>query len=127
MRVLIVDDDFDIREVTRFWLEEIGYTVAEAWDGIMALEYLRYHLEPHVVLLDYMMPRLDGGQLLQVVAEEQGRLAAHTYLLLTASDRTVSATLQALLARLHVPWLSKPFDWGELEEMVARLATRLRA
>ena len=58
--VLIVDDDADLRDTLTDVLEDEGYRVHTAGDGIEALEYLRASDRPCVILLDWMMPRCDG-------------------------------------------------------------------
>lgn len=67
--VLIVEDDFDIREVLADVLEEEGYVVAEAANGYEALEVLRRpDARPRLILLDLMMPVMSGWQF---VAEQR--------------------------------------------------------
>ncbi len=59
--VLIVDDDRDIREILGETLEERGFDVATAANGLEALQVLRHRLgRPSVILLDLMMPVMDG-------------------------------------------------------------------
>lgn len=58
--VLIVDDDFDIRTSLADVLQEEGFETALAADGFEALEYLRTHDLPGLILLDWMMPRMNG-------------------------------------------------------------------
>jgi CheY-like chemotaxis protein len=67
--VLIVDDDADCRQSARLVLEAEGFAVAEAADGLAALDALA---GADVILLDLMMPRLDGWQLLRRVRERPG-------------------------------------------------------
>jgi CheY-like chemotaxis protein len=64
-RVLLVEDDPDIRHVLADLLGRNGYEVAAASDGRLALEYLDYHEPPRLVLLDLMMPGRDGWEFLQ--------------------------------------------------------------
>jgi CheY-like chemotaxis protein len=68
--VLIVEDDSDVRESVRTVVEEEGYGVVEAADGQQALEYLRAHERPCVVLLDLMMPVMDGWQVLAAMRRD---------------------------------------------------------
>ncbi len=65
MIILVVDDDPDIREIVSLVLAGEGHEVRSAADGIEALELLRAGLGPSLVLLDMMMPRLDGESFLQ--------------------------------------------------------------
>jgi CheY-like chemotaxis protein len=58
--VMIVEDDFEIREILRELLEEAGYQVMWAANGMEALARLRIGRAPRVILLDLMMPVMDG-------------------------------------------------------------------
>jgi CheY-like chemotaxis protein len=64
-RVLLVEDDPDIRHVLASLLGRSGYEVAGAGDGRQALEYLGRHEAPRLILLDLMMPVMDGWAFLQ--------------------------------------------------------------
>lgn len=59
-RILIVDDEPDIRDVLRLLLEPRGYAVSEAYDGAMALELIRSRLDIDLIILDVMMPGMSG-------------------------------------------------------------------
>lgn len=123
--VLIVDDDQGIRETVRLVLEDAGHRVAEAGDGLAALDALRASGAPAVVLLDLMMPRLDGAGVLGVVAGD-GKLARrHAFVLVTATHHTLNLTFVNLLTSLHVPVLHKPFELDSLLTTVETLATTL--
>ena len=65
-RVLVVDDEPDVLLLCRVNLEFEGYEVIEASDGIEAMEQVRAH-RPDIVLLDVMMPRMDGWQVLDEI------------------------------------------------------------
>jgi CheY-like chemotaxis protein len=117
--VLIVDDDISIRETLRSLLEDAGYAVFEVQDGLQALDYLRKTPSPMIVLLDLMMPRLDGAGLLGTVAGDTRRLVRHRYILMTASHETLSLAFVHLLSDLTVPVLHKPFDIDKLLEIIA--------
>lgn len=58
-KILVVDDDPDILEFVGYNLQKEGYQVQQATNGSEALEIAR-HLEPHIILLDIMMPKMDG-------------------------------------------------------------------
>ena len=67
-RLLVVDDDPAIREVTSAMLAEQGYEVLTAEDGLHALELLpQFH--PHLVITDLRMPRMSGFELLEIMRE----------------------------------------------------------
>lgn len=112
--ILVVDDDTAIRETLRDVLEDSGYTVIESQDGLRALEYLRKSPTPMIVLLDLMMPQLDGSALLGAVAGDPRRLQRHRYILMTAGQQTLSLAFATLLTNLSVPVIKKPFDVDHL-------------
>lgn len=126
-RVLIVDDDAAIRETVRFALEDVGYDVDEAPDGLVALHKLHGASGPSVVLLDLMMPGLDGAGVLGAVAADSELARRHAYVLVTASNKTQTLAFASLLTSLQVPTLSKPFDIDQLLTMVESASDRLGA
>ena len=60
IRILVVDDEPDIRRICRILLEAGGYTVLEAATGAEAVEQVRQHPELDLILMDIMMPELGG-------------------------------------------------------------------
>ncbi len=81
-RVLVVDDEPDVLLLCRVNLEVEGYDVATAPDGEAGLEACR-ELKPDVVLLDVMMPKMDGWQVLEAIKEDDD-LAHIPVVMLTA-------------------------------------------
>ena len=67
--VLVVDDDEDLREMMATLLRDVGYSVDTAEDGAQALAQMR-ECRPCVVLLDLMMPNVDGWQVMQEMASD---------------------------------------------------------
>jgi CheY-like chemotaxis protein len=127
--VMIVDDDAAIRATLRAVLEEEGYTVSEADDGRAGLELLRSSARAGsgaVVLLDLMMPVLDGAGVLRVVAAERAIADAYAFVLVTAAPNAPNPSLRELLARLDIAVLQKPFELEELLATVERAAGRVR-
>jgi CheY-like chemotaxis protein len=59
-QILIVEDDDDLREVVKDLLRDLGYNVATAVNGSDALQYLRTNRPPGLIVLDVMMPVMDG-------------------------------------------------------------------
>src|SRR5258708_36466762 len=84
-KVLVVDDEDSTRAAVRFMLEDAGYEVSEAPNGIVALDLLHAATEPMVVLLDLMMPGMSGLRLLQIVGSEPELAARHDFILFTAA------------------------------------------
>lgn len=124
--VLVVDDDQEVREIVADVLRDAGYTVYEAPDGQPALERLRAHPGSLVVLLDLMMPGLDGYAVLEALAADAPRAQRHAYILFSASRTTLPSRVAALLKQLNASSLPKPFDLDELLAVVQTAATRLR-
>jgi len=123
--LLVVDDDREIRRTVRYILEDAGYSVLEAPDGEVTLQLLRNHKEPMVILLDLMMPRLDGAGVLRSVAADTHLAYQRAFVLITANVRTLPLSFANLLAQLAVPVLAKPFDMDQLLEIVAEAECRV--
>ena len=73
LRLLVVDDEAAIREVTSAMLAEQGYEILTAEDGLQALELLP-QFRPHLVVTDLRMPRMTGFELLKIIRERFPRL-----------------------------------------------------
>jgi len=114
--VLIVDDDADIREVIKIFLEADGYRVSIAADGLDALEQLRAGLRPGLILLDLMMPRLDGEQFL--IQFRAGRFA-DTAVVIMSGHSAAEKKADELKAD---SCLRKPVEAEELLKTVRRFA-----
>ena len=118
-RILLADDEKPIREMLARALTSRGHTVLEASDGREALE--RIHAEPpDVVLLDLMMPKLDGFDVLAALRADP-RTAAIQVIVLTA--RASQEVLKEALDAGADDYISKPFHLGEV---VARVDAHLR-
>ncbi|WP_030170512.1 MULTISPECIES: response regulator transcription factor [Actinomycetes] len=117
MRILVVDDDRAVRESLRRSLTFNGYTVLTAGDGVEALEKINSD-RPEAVVLDVMMPRLDGLEVCRRLRSTGDDLPI---LVLTARD-SVSERVAGLDAGAD-DYLPKPFA---LEELLARLRALMR-
>jgi CheY-like chemotaxis protein len=123
---LVVEDDQATRETLTELLTDAGYTVFTAPDGKTALTRLRTHPTPLVVVLDWLMPGLDGMAVLHAMATEAPEAQRHAYLLLTAQRDRAGPLLPALPADLSVTLMGKPFDLYDLLAFVERAARHLR-
>ena len=124
--VLIVEDDEELREIVAECLRDAGYRVYQAPDGQPALERLRSHPGGLVVLLDLMMPGMDGYAVLEALAAHAPRAKRHAYILFSASRKTLPSRMAEALKQLNASSLPKPFDLDEMLAVVQTAATRLR-
>jgi two-component system chemotaxis response regulator CheY len=114
--VLVVDDDPDIRETVGLVLQRHGYTVTTAADGAEALERLRGSApRPCLILLDLMMPRMNGFDFWDAIGESD--LKSIPVVVLTGAGPMAAARAQ----QMHLEVLRKPFGLTELLRTVGRL------
>jgi two-component system, OmpR family, alkaline phosphatase synthesis response regulator PhoP len=118
--VLIVDDEPSIREVARRYLEHAGFTVLEARDGLEGLRLAR-DCQPDVIVLDVMLPKLNGWQVLEELRSNTPLETRIPVLMLTARGEE-SDRLRGLESGAD-DYLVKPFSPREL---VARVKIMLR-
>jgi CheY-like chemotaxis protein len=117
-RVLVVDDDDVIRQLISVNLELEGFEVSTAYDGQDCLDKVK-DVDPVVVTLDIMMPRLDGWEAASRLRNDPDTAGIKVVLL---SARAQEADLQRG-SRLGVDaYLTKPFDPDEMIATVRRLA-----
>jgi DNA-binding response OmpR family regulator len=116
--VLCADDDRDILALVALRLERAGYRVAQAVDGEQALSLAR-ELHPDVLVLDVMMPRLTGTDVLAALRSDEATAGLRVVLL---SARAQEADVERGLDAGADAYLAKPFQAGELLDVVARLA-----
>jgi DNA-binding response OmpR family regulator len=111
--VLVVEDDVAIRRLVKMVLERNGFTVEVAADGLEAV--LKLGLGDYeVIILDLMMPNLDGFTFLNTIAENDPHRLRKVIVTSAASPAVIRERMQG--APFHV--LPKPFDIGELVDRV---------
>ena len=115
-KIMVVDDDPNICELLRLYLEKEGYTVEIVNDGMAAVEAFQ-SAQPDLVLLDIMLPRLDGWQ----VCREIRRFSDKPIIMLTAKGETFDKVLGLELGADD--YVVKPF---EAKEVIARVKAVLR-
>ncbi len=115
-KILVVDDDTNISELLRLYLEKDGYETVIVHDGQAALKSFREN-EPDLVLLDIMLPGLDGWQ----VCREIRKFSDKPIIMLTAKGETFDKVLGLELGADD--YVTKPFD---AKEVVARVKAVLR-
>jgi CheY-like chemotaxis protein len=116
--VLCADDDRDILALLALRLERAGYRVAQAVDGEQALSLAR-ELHPDVLVLDVMMPRMTGTEVLAALRADEATAGLRVVLL---SARAQDADVERGLEAGADAYLAKPFQAPELLEVVAQLA-----
>lgn len=115
-KILIVDDDENICELLRLYLEKDGFETVVANDGEKAVEFSAKY-NPDLILLDIMLPKLDGWQ----VCREIRKTSAVPIIMLTAKGETFDKILGLELGADD--YVSKPFD---TKEVIARIKAVLR-
>lgn len=117
-RVLVVEDDQDVRTIICLILSEAGYNIYEAGNGLEALEALKKR-RYDAVLTDYHMPKMDGLELLDLVQA----MWRTTPVIVASSDRLLSErAADSLLAPAYAV-LAKPFETTRLLEAVRSATT----
>lgn len=120
-KILIIDDEDNLRFLERKFLEMAGYTVSEAADGESGLEIAK-EFDPDVVLLDVIMPKKDGYQVAKEFAADE-KLAKIPIILVTGTSQVVG---EGVRLNTHAKYkLAKPFAKEQLFEVVQKaLVTR---
>lgn len=115
-KILVVDDDKNICELLRLYLEKEGYDVILAFDGKEGIDKFRSQ-NPDLILLDVMMPNIDGWQVCRKIRETSDC----PIIMLTAKSETIDKVLGLELGADD--YVVKPFD---AKEVVARIKAILR-
>jgi two-component system response regulator VicR len=115
--VLIVDDERPIVDILKYNLEKEGYETIEAYDGEQALEFALTK-NPDVVLLDVMLPKMDGFEVCRKIREKKPTIPI---LMLTAREEEVDKVLGLELGADD--YITKPFS---VRELMARVKANLR-
>ena len=115
-KILICDDQRDIVSALKIYLAPEGYTLLEAYDGVQAVETVRSQ-EPHLILLDVMMPKLDG-----IGALKQIRKFSNVPIILVTAKSETEDMVEGLNAGAD-DYITKPFVPAEV---LARVRSQLR-
>ena len=113
--VLVIDDEAAQRELMTRFLHRRGYAVRTAANGRLGLD-LALTIKPRVILLDVMMPEMDGWSVLTALKENPETKAIPVVMISFVADPAMSKTLGAAAS------LSKPVEWDRLETALAKFA-----
>ena len=119
MRILVADDDPDLRDILRSVLEPAGFAVTEAADGEVALQAIRMS-PPDLAILDYMMPRMTGPQVCELL--KQDLLLRHLPIIMLTGKSELQDKVYGINSGAD-DYLVKPF---EPVELLARVQMVLR-
>ncbi len=116
--IILLDDEANILYTLRLFLEDEGYIVATFSQGTEALDYLRTHPYPHIIITDYLMPGMKGDEFLDRAHTEFAAIH-HCYLLIAARPPSqMPAEFIASLTSWQVPYIQKPFDIFDLLKQI---------
>jgi len=125
-KVLVVDDDPDVRLFNTTVVEEYGYTTLEAENGEEGLKMIKKHM-PDLVILDVMMPRQSGIRLYRELKTEKTLMDINVVLLSGIAEKTFLRSQKALteFGGNEVPepeiYLEKPVEPEELGEVIKKI------
>jgi len=115
-KILVVDDEKNICELLRLYLEKEGYTVVMAFNGTQAVELFKSE-EPSLVLLDIMMPVMDGWEVCRLIRQRSNV----PIIMITAKGETFDKVMGLELGADD--YIVKPYD---MKEVIARVRAVLR-
>ncbi|MBE6670824.1 MAG: response regulator transcription factor [Ruminococcaceae bacterium] len=118
--ILVIDDDVNICEMLRVYLENEGYEVKTANDGSKGINYFKIY-EPDLVLLDIMLPKKDGWQVCREIRE----MSSKPVIMITAKGDVFDKVLGLELGADD--FIVKPFDMKELSARVKAVLRRYSA
>jgi DNA-binding response OmpR family regulator len=115
-RILIVDDEHDFIELLQYKLGGHGYELIVANDGVHALSQARM-LKPHLILLDILLPDLDGLSVCEILRRQPGTKKIPIIFMSALSGEVTkrTATMQA------DDFFTKPLDLNRLEKRISEL------
>ena len=116
-KILLADDEDDVKIILKMYLESRGYEVCTAFDGLDAIDQARIN-NPDAILLDVMMPLIDGFEVCKKLKADPS-LSKIPVIMLSAASHAES--VQKGLNAGAVDYLVKPFEPEELEALLAKV------
>lgn len=115
LKILIVEDDRDVRHLYALGLNQRGYEVKLAANGAEAVERITSGEKPDVILLDWLMPLMDGGEVLRHIVDQADETPA-AVIVISGQPPPPQETLD----RRIQCWLTKPVSIDDLVEHIER-------
>jgi len=119
-KILIVDDELDTLIPLKMALEAEDYQVVEASSGMEAIEKTRSH-HPDILLLDLMMPGMDGAEVCKVLKEDP--LTGHIPIIMLTAKGEIEDKIEGIETGAD-DYVTKPFDLGELKARIKMILRR---
>ena len=119
--VVCVDDEAEMIDLVKFILIREQFVVTGASDGKMGLKIIK-EMQPDLVILDLMMPEMDGWEVYQHMQAEKSMIDIPV-IILTAKAQSIDRVLGLHIARVDA-YLTKPFKPQELLEVIDRVLTK---
>lgn len=119
-KILLADDEEDVKFVLKLYLESKGYEVVTAYDGLDAIDQARRE-KPDVILLDLMMPVIDGYEVCRRLKADPSTEPIPIVMVSAASH---AESVQKGLAAGAVDYIVKPFDPESLEKLLTNVMAR---
>ena len=113
-KVLLADDEEDIKTIVRFYLESRGYEVLTAYDGLDAITQTQSG-KPDIILLDVMMPVMSGFEVARRLKADPG--TAHIPIIMLSAASQAESIKEGLEAGAS-DYIVKPFEPAKLEELI---------
>ncbi len=120
-KILVIDDQEDLLELTRRLLESSGYDVITLADGTNALDLIKKEL-PHLVLMDMIMPEKDGGQICQEMKSDAA--THHIPVILTTAQMMDTSEYSDEQSIGADDYLLKPFEIDDLLSKIGNLLAK---
>lgn len=124
--ILVVDDEEAICDFLKLLLEEEGYSVSTAHDGIEALNFLSTRPGKYIVVLDIMMPRMDGRELLNIVRTDPALRSCISSVIVMSASHLLGDSVSEMFgksAEMISEYVTKPFEIDDVIEKITAIST----
>ncbi len=124
-QVIVIDDEENIRSAVKLILEDEGFQVIEAEDGVSGLATIMRTETPSIVLLDILMPRMTGNTVIRELSHNPALLQKHAYIVITATLRRIEPDVIKLMKQFNIHAMQKPLEVINLLSMIHKCIEQL--